>query len=94
MLITLNLFYNYFKLLFLLFFISLFPLSAFGKGKVLDLGEIEITGEVRRPNLNLIYSKKYMNKAVVLIAREELKKLEKEILKPAQTVQTTGGGEH
>ena len=78
---------KYMKLFFKGIVISFLPLCAFGeeeKEKVLDLGEIEITGEVRRPNINLIYSKKYINKAMILIAREELKKLERELLKPAR----------
>ena len=66
-----------------LFFILIFsPSYSFGEEKVLDLGEIEITGEVRRPNINLIYSKKYIDKAVNVIVREELEKLEKDLLQP------------
>ena len=82
----LNLMNKYLKLFFKWIVISFLPLCVFGEeeGKVLDLGEIEITGEVRRPNINLIYSKKYINKAMILIAREELKKLERELLKPAR----------
>ena len=72
------------SLFFKLFVISLFSSSAFGKKDVLDLGEIEIKGEVRRPNINLIYSKKYMNRTMILIARKELKKLEKELLEPSK----------
>lgn len=76
------------KVFFKLSVIGSLSFCAFGeeeeKEKVLDLGEIEITGEVRRPNINLIYSKKYINKAMILIAREELKKLERELLKPAR----------
>ena len=52
----------------------------------MDLGEIEITGEVRRPNINLIYSKKYMNKAMALIAKKELKKFEAELLRPTENL--------
>ena len=69
---------------FILFVISLFSPYAFGKKDVLDLGEIEIKGEVRRPNINLIYSKKYMSKTMILMARQELKELEKELLEPAK----------
>ncbi len=69
--------------LFFVFFILVFsPFHSFGEEKVLDLGEIEITGEVRRPNINLIYSKKYINKAVNVIVKDELKKLEKDLLQP------------
>ena len=50
--------------------------------KVLDLGELEITGEVRRPNLNMVYSKKYFKKAVRDMAQSELKKFEQKLLKP------------
>ena len=76
--------FNKNKLFFL--FIIFWPLSSFGEEKVLDLGEIEITGEVRRPNINLIYSKKYMNQAMALIAKKELKKFEKELLRPAENL--------
>lgn len=60
-----------------------FGAFAFGGEKVLDLGEIEITGEVRRPNINLIYSKKYFDEAMTAVAKRELKALEGELLKPA-----------
>ena len=50
--------------------------------KVLDLGEIEIIGEVRRPNINMIYSKKYFNEAISAVAKQELKNLESELLQP------------
>ncbi len=74
------------KLFFIGLVVNLSSFYAFGEEKVLDLGDIEITGEVRRPNINLIYSKKYMSKAMIMIAKEELKKLEKELLKPAAKV--------
>ena len=62
----------------------LFSFSAVGKEKVLDLGAIEIQGEVRRPNIKLVYSKKkYFNKALSAIAKDELRAFEKELLKPA-----------
>ncbi len=50
--------------------------------KVLDLGELEVKGEVRRPNLNLVYSKKYFKKAIREMARSELKQFEQQLLKP------------
>ena len=50
--------------------------------KVLDLGEIEVTGEVRRPNLNLVYSKEYFNSAIRDMAHGELEKFEKQLLRP------------
>lgn len=78
--------YKHFKLLMVLLLINFFSSYAFGKSKILDLGEIEIIGEVRRPNINLIYSKKYMSKAMLLIAKKELKKLETELLKPAENL--------
>ena len=60
--------------------------SAFGEKekeeKVLNLGEIEITGEVRRPNIQLIFPKKYFEEAVAILAKKELKSLEQELLKP------------
>ena len=68
---------------FLFLLLTGFSFASFGKEKVLDLGEIEITGEVRRPNINLIYSKKYIKRAVNIIAREEFKKLESDLLKPS-----------
>ena len=67
---------------FLFLIISGVSFYSFGEEKVLDLGEIEITGEVRRPNINLIYSKKYIKRAVNIIAREEFKSLESDLLKP------------
>lgn len=77
--------FRYLKFFFMLLviFSSLF---VFGENKVLDLGEIEIKGEVRRPNINLIYSKKYINEAMLLIVRKELQKLEKELLKPSKVL--------
>ena len=62
---------------------GVFCFAALGEEKVLDLGEIEITGEVRRPNINLIYSKKYFDQAITAVAKRELKVLEGELLKPA-----------
>ncbi len=75
-------------LFFVFLFVSLLSVCSFGdeEEKVLDLGEIEITGEVRRPNINLIYSKKYIDKAVNIIVRDELKKLEKDLLQPDATI--------
>lgn len=81
--LLLNVIYSSLKLFFVLFAMSSFSFCAFGKEDVLDLGDLEIKGEVRRPNINLIYSKKYISKTMILIAREELKKFEKELLKPA-----------
>ena len=56
--------------------------------KVLDLGELEITGELRRPNVSLVHSKRYFEKAVRAGARDELKRFEKELLKPAPVIKT------
>ncbi len=64
--------------------LGMLPFFAFGKQKVLDLGAIEIKGEIRRPNVKLVHSKKYFNKAVSVVAKEELKEFEKELLKPIQ----------
>ena len=66
-----------------LFCFCAFAEKAWGKEKVLDLGEIEIKGEVRRPNINLIYSKKYFDEALTVVAKKELKNLESRLLKPA-----------
>ena len=74
------------QLLWLPLLICFFSLEALGEDKVLDLGEIEITGEVRRPNINLIYAKKYMDTAVGAMAKDELKTLEKELLQPAKSI--------
>ena len=71
---------------FVFFIVSLFSFHTSGEEKVLDLGEIEITGEIRRPNINLIYSKKYIDKAVNVIAKDELKKLERNLLQPDATI--------
>ncbi len=62
---------------------GLFGFKAFGEEKILDLGDIEVTGEVRRPNINLIYSKKYFDEAITAVAKRELKALELELLQPA-----------
>ena len=68
---------------------GLFSFCAFGEGgkaekgeRILDLGEIEVTGEIRRPNINLIYSKKYFDEAITVVAKQELKNLERELLRP------------
>ena len=62
----------------------LFTDFVFGQEKVLDLGAIEIKGEVRRPNVKLVYSKKKgFNKALSTIAQEEMRAFEKELLKPS-----------
>ena len=71
------------KGLVLLPLVSCFSFYSLGEERVLDLGEIEITGEVRRPDINLIYSKKYIKRAAGVIAGEEFKKLEEDLLKPA-----------
>ena len=57
-------------------------LSLLASAKVLDLGEIEVDGEIRRPNLNLVYSKKYFDSAVRDMAHGELEKFEKQLLRP------------
>ena len=62
-------------------FVSFF---VFGKDKVLDLGELEITGEVRRPNVNKVYSKKYFDKAMSNMAKQELQNFEAELLMPVR----------
>ena len=71
---------------FILLIIGMFSFFAFGKQEVLDLGKIEITGEIRRPNVNLVYLKKYFNKAVSEIAKKELRAFEVELLKPAKII--------
>ena len=64
--------------------LSMFSFFSFGKQKILDLGAIEIKGEIRRPNVKLVHSKKYFNKAIGIVAEEELKEFEKNLLKPVQ----------
>ena len=72
------------KFVFLFLLSMLFSFSALGEEKVLDLGAIEIQGEIRRPNVKLVYSKKkYFNKALSTIAKDELRTFEQELLKPA-----------
>ena len=72
------------KNLFILLMIAIISFFSFGEQEVLDLGKIKITGEIRRPNVNLVYSKKYFSKAVSMIAKEKLKEFEMELLKPAE----------
>ena len=73
---------------------TLLSAMAFGKERVLDLGVIEIQGEVRRPNVQLVYSKKkHFNKALSVIAKDELRAFEQELLKPAQKTKTNSVGE-
>ena len=72
------------KMIFILMVIVVLCFSAFGKQKVLDLGEIEIIGEVRRPNVNLVHSKKYFNKIVSGMIKDELEEFEKELLEPVK----------
>lgn len=64
--------------------LGMFSFFSFGKQPILDLGAIEIKGEIRRPNVKLVHSKKYFNKAISIVAEEELKEFERDLLKPAQ----------
>ena len=54
------------------------------KQQILDLGAINIKGEVRRPNIQLVYSKKHFEKALNAIAKKELRAFEKKLLKPSK----------
>jgi len=65
-------------LFFILFMI--FPTSS--KEKVLDLGEFEVIGEVRRPNVNWLRPNKNIQDSANSMTWEELKKFEEELLKP------------
>ena len=69
------------KLSVILFFIF-FAIPAFSEKKVLDLGEFEITGEVRRPNVNWLRSNRNFRDSVDSMTLDELKKFEEELLKP------------
>ena len=75
---------SWYSLIFLLG--MLFSAEALGQGKekILDLGAIEIQGEVRRPNVYLVYPKKKgFKKALSVIAKDELRVFEQELLKPS-----------
>jgi len=77
----------YIKIMFLLKLVTLFLLFlicffSFAEKKVLDLGDLEITGEVRRPNIDVVYPKKYFDKAINIITTKKLKEWEQELLKP------------
>ena len=67
---------------FIMLTMSIFSFYSFGEEKILDLGEIEITGEVRRPNVELVLPKKYVDEAVEVVAKNELQQLEKILLLP------------
>ena len=69
------------KLLIFLFFIF-FVNPVDSQEQVLDLGELEITGEVRRPNVGWIRSNKRFNDSLNSITLDEMRKFEKELLKP------------
>ena len=73
---------------FILLMVTVTSFYSFGKQKVLDLGKIKIKGEIRRPTVDLVYSKKYFDKAVSVIAGKKLKEFEKELLKPVKVVKT------
>lgn len=73
---------------FILLMVTVTSFYSFGEQKVLDLGKIKIKGEIRRPTVDLVYSKKYFDKAVSVIAGKELKEFEKELLKPVKVVKT------
>ena len=51
-------------------------------GNVIDLGELQIEGEVRRPSVNWIDSNKRVLELIPLFHREEFLKLERELVKP------------
>lgn len=66
----------------IVFSIIFLSFLSFGKDKIFDLGAIDIKGELRRPNMSVVYSKKSFNKSINIIVNSELVKFEKELLKP------------
>lgn len=50
---------------------------------VVDLGEMSINGELRRPSVQWIESKKALRPELPKIAQKELERLEEELLRPA-----------
>ena len=57
--------------------------------RVLDLGQMDIQGEVRRPNVNLVNSKKYFKDMIKKMAHQELKQFERELTQPAHFILTS-----
>ena len=55
------------------------------KGKVIDIGNLEVDGELRRPNVNWIDSQKRIKDLLPAFHREEFRALERELLKPGDT---------
>lgn len=74
------------KYIIIMVIMSIFHAVCLDKKKILNLGEINIKGELRRPNINLVYSKKYFNKTMSTMANSELIQFEKELLKPKKIV--------
>jgi len=52
--------------------------------KVLDLGELEVDGEVRRPNVNWVDSQKRVREMLPELHRGEFHAIEETLLKPAR----------
>ncbi len=52
------------------------------KGRVLDLGELEVEGEVRRPPVDWIDSSKRIKGQIPALYASQFRKLEEELLKP------------
>lgn len=50
---------------------------------VVDLGEMSINGELKRPTVQWIESKKALRPELPKIAQKELERLEEELLRPA-----------
>ncbi len=50
--------------------------------KVVDLGQLEIEGELRRPNVQWVDSNKKIKEYIVRIYTEQFRRLEDELLKP------------
>jgi len=53
-------------------------------GQVIDLGQLEIEGEVRRPNVNWIDSQRRVKDMLPIFHRAEFKALEDQLLRPAR----------
>jgi hypothetical protein len=52
------------------------------QGQVIDLGELEIEGEVRKPNINWIDSQKKLKNMMPIYHQIEFSNLEKQMLVP------------
>lgn len=70
-----------FLLLLILSSISVFADSN-SPGKTIDLGQLEIEGELRRPNVQWLDSQKRLKEYVSRIYAEQFHHLEDELLKP------------